>query len=153
MNTWKVILATLVIFLAGIVTGVVLVRQSAGIYGRPARPNSTRNGPATPGVMRVEFLRRMQRELNLTPEQHDRIEKILKQSQEHSHHIMEPVLPALQEEFQRTKEEFRQVLTPEQQRKFDELLKHPPRSRESRHPNGPRQPTGEKPALSSTNLP
>ncbi len=151
MNTWKVILATLVIFIAGIVTGVVLVRQSAAIYARPTRTGPARNPSA--GGMRVELLRRMQRDLNLSAQQHDRIEAILKQSQERSRHIMEPVLPALRQEFQQTKDQFREVLTPEQQRKFDELLKHQAHPRDSRRQNPPREPTAQKPALTLTNNP
>lgn len=153
MNTWKVILATLVIFIAGIVTGAVLVRQTAALYTRPARPAPARSGQASPGWMRVELLRRMQRDLDLTPEQHDQIEKILKQSQEHSRHIMEPVMPALRQEFQRTKDEFRAVLTPTQQTKFDELLKHQAHPREPRRQTPSKEPTSEKAVLSSTNNP
>ena len=124
MNTWKVILATIVIFTAGAVTGALLVRYSA--HPRPG-----------PGGMRLEFLRRMERDLNLTGEQQQRIDKILKEGQEQTRKIMEPVSPALHAELQRIKDEFRQVLTPEQQSQFDQLLKHPQRGgRDPRRPLG-----------------
>lgn len=123
MNTWKVILATFVIFAAGAVTGALLARHSV----RP-RPG--------PGGMRLEFLRRMERDLDLTPEQQERIDKILKESQEHARKIMEPVTPALHAELQRTKEAFRLALTPEQQTRFDQLLKRPQRARETHRPPG-----------------
>ncbi len=138
MNTSKVILATLVIFIAGLVTGAVLVRQSSWVR-RAVRPPVTRpGGPGTPGIMRVEFLRRLQRELDLSPEQKERIEKILKEGQEESRRIMEPVMPELRQQFSRTKDQFREVLTPEQRRKFDELVRHPQHSREKRR-QGPQQ--------------
>lgn len=132
MNTWKVILATLVIFVTGVVTGGLLAIYSGRSFvSRPQRPAPPRS-PQTvsAGGMRLEFLRRMQRDLDLTPEQRERIDKILKESQDHTRKLMEPVAPALKEEFQRTKEEFRQVLTSEQRARFDELFKHP------QHPQG-----------------
>jgi len=123
VNTWKVILATLVIFAAGAVTGALLSRHLV----------HPRFGP---GGMRLEFLRRMERDLDLTPEQQERIGKILKESQEHTRSIMAPVTPALHAELQRTKEAFRQALTPEQQTRFDQLLKRPQRARELHRPAG-----------------
>jgi len=91
--------------------------------------------------MRLEFLRRMERDLDLTPEQRERVDKILKEGQEHTRKAMEPVASAVHAELQRTKEEFRAVLTPAQQARFDELLKRPPHGREGRrsggeHPSG-----------------
>ena len=142
MNTWKVILATLVIFASGVVTGGLLAIYSGRSFvSRPQHPSAPRpQQPVSPGGMRLEFLRRMQRDLDLTPEQRERIDKILKESQEHTRKIMEPVSPALREEFQRTKEEFRQVLTTDQRARFDELFKHQQRPRDQqRHPAAPAQ--------------
>jgi Spy/CpxP family protein refolding chaperone len=134
VNTWKVIVATIVIFAAGAVTGALLVRQSF----RP-RPG--------PGGVRLDFLRRMERDLDLTREQRQKIDKILKESQDQMRRIMEPVSPALHAELQRTKEEFRQVLTPQQQARFDQLLKHPSHARDSHRPASPSE------TLSLTNSP
>ena len=57
MNTWKVILATIVIFVAGAVTGSLLVRQ--GMLTQPAkqpRPNSiNRTIPSAPGMTESNF--------------------------------------------------------------------------------------------------
>lgn len=129
MNTWKIILATLVIFIAGVVTGAVLVVYSGrSLINRP-RNGAPRFFQATPGNMRLEFLHRVQRDLDLTPEQRERIDKILKDSQDRTRKMMAPVLPGLREEFQRTKEEFRDVLTPEQRVRFDELFRHQQRPR------------------------
>lgn len=139
MNIWKVILATLVIFVAGLVTGVLVVWHSEHLFSAssPHPTASPRPTPAvSPGGLRLELLRRMQRDLNLTAAQHKQIDKILTDSQERSRKIMEPVAPAIREELAKTREEFRNVLTPEQRAKFDELIKHP-QHRSGPHEGGP----------------
>jgi hypothetical protein len=150
VNSWKVILATMVIFGAGVVTGGLLVRHSEAMR----TPRSPRiplvNRPALPpsaGGVRLDFLRRASRELDLTPEQRERVDKIIKESQERARKVMAPYL---REEVQRTKNEFRDVLQPEQRVRFDEVLKQqqqqqPQRGREPRHP----APPGERPAEAS----
>jgi len=126
----------MVIFGTGVVTGGLLVRnveragfrrpQRAGGVVRPAQPPS-------PGVMRIEFLRRVQQELDLTPEQREPIDRILKNGQERMKELMETVEPRRREEFKRTLEEFRAVLTPEQRQRFDAIIKQQQqRAREQR---------------------
>jgi Spy/CpxP family protein refolding chaperone len=128
VNYWKVILATVVIFGAGVLTGALVVRYI------PAGDGS-RHQPGASGVgMRLDFLRRIQRDFDLTAEQRERIDKLLKQSQERTRKIMEPVSPLLHQELQRAKAEFREVLTSEQQVRFDELLKRQQRFREQHRP-------------------
>lgn len=142
MNTWKLILATMVIFGTGVVTGGLLVRHSEFARVRQIQrpPGQVRPVVApSPGGMRLEFLRRIQRELDLSPEQRELVDKALKESQERSKKIMEPVAPGLRLEIQRAKEEFRSILRQDQRDRFDELLKHPQRPREQRHPNVPKQ--------------
>ena len=112
MNTWKVILATLVIFGTGVLTGALATRFSTPYMARSHRSGMggrTFEG-GSPGGMRLEFLRRIQRDLDLTPEQRERIDGILKQSQERTHKLMEPIVPQMHEELQRAKAEFRQAL-------------------------------------------
>ena len=144
MNSWKVILATMVIFGAGVVTGGLLVRYSEGIGGRHQPRSAVAGRPAQPlsaGGMRLEFLRRLERDLSLTSGQRERIDAIMKESQERVKKLMEPVNPKIREEVQRTREEFREVLTPEQRVRFDELLKkqqkQQQRSRDQRQPPPP----------------
>jgi Spy/CpxP family protein refolding chaperone len=150
VNSWKVILATMVIFGTGVVTGGLLVRYADNARtahpprgvgaGRPAQvPNA--------GMVRLDFLRRAGRELGLTPDQHERLDKIIKDSQERTRKIMSPYM---REELQRTRAEFREVLTPEQRPKFDALLKQQQqqqRARDQRHPPPPgqRQPEAAPP--------
>jgi Spy/CpxP family protein refolding chaperone len=143
VNTWKVILATMVIFGTGVITGGLLVGHEGHIrHGHPPRAaNANRQAqqPPSPGGLRLDLLRRLQSELSLTPDQKERIDAIIRQGQERTRKIMEPVRPQLQEEFRKTKAAFRDALTPEQQTRFDELLKQEQRPRESRRPQPARQ--------------
>ena len=156
MNSWKVILATMVIFGTGVVTGGLLVRHAGpGREHHQPRPNIAVHNPqpSPAGLMRIDFLRRMERELDLTPAQREPIEKILKEGQERTKKIMETVEPRRREEFKRTIEEFRAVLTPEQLKRFDESVKQQQqRAREQRKAAPPRErpPAGNTPATTNS---
>ena len=138
MNAWKIILATILIFGSGVVTGGLLVRRTSQIESpRQGRLSAvTTIQPAAPGGYRLEFLRRAQRELNLSAEQRERVEKIFSQSQERTKRLMEPVTPHLREELDRAKREFSEILTPPQRLRFEELLKQ--RVRDQHRDKGPR---------------
>ncbi len=127
MNTWKVIFATIIIFGAGVVTGGLLVKEAVekpNPQRQPVAPIGTRVFmPGQAGVVRVELLRRAERELNLTRDQREQIDKIISASQERTKKLMEPVTPKIREELQQTKDKFVAVLTPEQRTRFEELLK------------------------------
>ncbi|NJN05358.1 MAG: hypothetical protein HC814_01685 [Rhodobacteraceae bacterium] len=92
MKEWKVILATLVIFSAGVVTGGLLVRQTMRPAGRPFPGfNSNPVQPGQPGQFgqrvqpneqRMEYLRHITRQLELAPDQRDKIETIIRDSQQ-----------------------------------------------------------------------
>ena len=162
MNTWKVILATLVIFAAGVVTGGLLVnhveRQRAkpprhavhpGVPrppeprpGLPMRPEESSRPPGPAGYLprglRMDLLERLDREVHLTPEQRERIEKILAEGQERNRQLWERILPEIRREMQQTHERIRAVLNPEQQQRFEELMKQRP-SRKGDEPFAPRR--------------
>ena len=138
----------MVIFGAGVVTGALVFQFVPGLVGpRHQRPAWVSRSAEfwSPGGMRLEFLRRIQRELDLTAEQRERIDKLLKQSQERTRKIMEPIGPQLHGEIQRAKSEFREALTPEQQTRFDQLLKQQQHFREHR--------SGAHPGPALTNTP
>jgi Spy/CpxP family protein refolding chaperone len=142
VNTWKVILATMIIFGAGVITGGLVVRQAIIVQARKLPRNANGNRPALPvppALTRVDFLKRAERELDLTREQKDRADKIIAASQERSRKLIEPVNPQLRQELRATRDEFRAVLTPEQQTRFDDLLKQQNRPREQHRP-GTRNP-------------
>ena len=144
----------MVIFGTGVLTGALVAGytvnlvnaqpQRSGIAGRSFEPGS-------PGGMRLEFLRRTQRDLDLTAEQQERIDKLLKQSQERTRKIMEPVVPQLHTELQRAKGEFREVLTPAQQARFDDLLKLQQRFKERRTIGRP-EPATNNPAAATNSI-
>ncbi len=143
----------MVIFGAGVITGGILARQwGAAPLNRSLRPANTRvSPPVTPGLMRLEFLRRAQRELELTAAQREQVDKILKESQERTRQLMQPVMPDLRAELKQTKDAIREVLTPEQRVRFDDLLKRQQRPHDQRRPT----PNRERPAAEAapTNAP
>ncbi len=134
MNTWKVILATMVIFAAGVVTGVAIDRRTASAPVRQASgPNRTDNQVANrviPSLIaqRANLIRNAQRQLDLSAEQRVRIEQIMRDSQMRMKPIVDKISPDLREEFRFTSMAIRQVLSPEQRKQFDELMK--PRNRD-----------------------
>ena len=155
MSAWKVILATMVIFGCGVVTGALLMKTelpSAGAPAEPAQhpPASTNQPPPLAQIQRPEFLRRMQKQLELTASQRDEIAKIMKASQERNRPLWDRIAPQMREEVKRVREEIRQVLTPGQQTKFDEMLKSRPRKAEGAA-GRPERPPVESPA--QTNAP
>jgi len=68
----------------------------------------------------------MDRELALTREQRERIEKIIAESQDRTRSLWKPIAPQMGKEMQSVRESIRGELTPEQQRKFDELIRPRP---------------------------
>src|ERR1035437_10655453 len=133
----------MVIFGTGVVTGGLLVRHAE--HGRDRRPQHATGvvhpaQPASAGVMRIEFLRRMERELDLTPEQREPIDKILKQGQERMKKLQDTVEPRRREVLKKTIEDFRTVLTPDQRKRFDDLVKQQQqRAREQRKAAPPKE--------------
>ena len=121
----------MVIFGAGVITGGLLVHRTGGVKKvRPIKPATTNavTQNVTPSQMqRMEFLVRANRELELTPEQRERIERILKEGQERTRQIWETVGPDMRKELQLVRERIKVELTPEQRRRFEELMKRPGR--------------------------
>jgi hypothetical protein len=129
VNSWKVILATMVIFGAGVITGGLLVRHTGGGKpGRSFRPSSTNAAAQNfnqAQMQRMEFLIRANRELELTPEQRERIERILREGQEKTRKLWEGVAPEMRKELQLVRERIKVELTSEQRKRFEELLRRP----------------------------
>ena len=138
MNNWKVIFATVVIFGAGVITGGLLVNYVQHSHPKAAHKNAgapevhafVTNQPATnqvvraadapklraPEILSKQFLQRLQEELHLTPEQNETIQKIISEGQNQMRKVM-----------QDSRLEIRDVLTPNQQKQFDDLIKRPNR--------------------------
>ena len=167
MNYWKVILATVVIFGAGVLTGGLLVNYVDHSHrGNPHRALANTNAhppenhvigqqilpeipmPRIAERMGKQFVQQLNDKLQLTPEQREKIEKIIADGQERNHEIWTNVAPKMRKVIQEVNQQIRAELTPEQLAQFEELLKHPPR----RPPNGTNTPPANLP-MTTTNAP
>lgn len=139
MNSWKVILATLVIFGAGVITGGLLVTYSESVLRHPNNKPGDKHQQPQPGVwrdnlplippnvlLRRDFVERLDRELKLTAEQREHIEKIVSEGQEHMKELSQRIEPQARVQLATTRERIRSELTAEQQVQFTELLKRRP---------------------------
>jgi len=133
VNNWKIIptivLATVLIFGAGVFTGGILVTCVKPIP-KPAKHLATvptnsvattvpTNAPSAkpikpPEILNKEFLQRLDADLHLTKEQHDSVQKIIEDGQN-----------LIRKTLQDARLEIRETLTPEQRTEFDELVKRP----------------------------
>lgn len=152
MNTWKIVLATLVIFAAGVVTGGLMVGYAnrASMKQHRLLPRETANRrvenpkaainpreatklPRIPNThpqwLRMDFLQRLDGELGLTEEQHRQIERIITEGQERNRQLWNRALPEMRREIQKTRELIRGVLEPQQIQRFEELMKQHPQRR------------------------
>lgn len=144
MNYWKVILATVVIFGAGVFTGGLLVNfvnHSHPKNGHHSQANAgthaATNNPAPPRWAEIppprlaeklgkQFVQQLNDELALTPEQRDKIEKLIAEGQERNREIWTNVAPKMRAVMQEVNQQIRAELTPEQLKIFEEMVKHPP---------------------------
>ena len=133
MNRWRVILATVVIFLAGAATGGVVVRTYA-----PRIVKWTDISPPLPigQHKKDEYLAKLDRELQLTPEQRQKVAAILSESQTRMKEMWEPLEPQVKEEYRRTRREISEVLTPEQQAKMKQWRKDKDKTKPGEKPAG-----------------
>ncbi len=148
MNAWKPILAALVIFAAGVVTGglTVQIRQPR-LAPNPVGNAPIKKVPAMPREAQLrELSRRMQAELDLAPEQRDRIEAIVRDSQERMKAVRDEVGKKIGEEFREMRQKIRIELTPDQRRKFAEIMKpHDERDKREDRTTSPSQSAAGKP--------
>jgi uncharacterized membrane protein len=123
VTAWKPILAALVIFGAGAVTGGYYVKQTAPAPAARSKPDDSPWGPRAP---HQDFINK----LALTAGQRAEIELILEDSQRRTHELWETIAPQAREEFRRTRDLIRQQLTPEQLEIFEQEFK--PRHRQKK---------------------
>lgn len=119
MKLWKVILATIVIFAAGALAGGMLVKTFTPLVPPP-------NPPVPPILSQQRFQEKLKRELQLTADQTNRIDKIFHESNARIKILWELVGPEMQKERQEVRESIRALLASEQRDKFEQLLKEPP---------------------------
>jgi len=142
VNSWKVILASLVIFGTGVVTGGLLVDHTH--HGRRSfEHDAVRQPPEIPMPKPIadrigkQLMQTLNDKLQLTPEQKEKIQKIVTDGQDRNHAIWTNVAPQMRAVIQDVHQQIREQLTPEQKEQFEELLKHPPLARKPGSTNAP----------------
>jgi len=145
VNTWKIILASIVIFAAGAIAGSLVGSHHPFRHRHemtnPPEGRERHEVPPPPLVVRLnkDFLQRLDDKLQLTPDQKEKIAKIIADGQERNHQIWTNVAPQLRAEIADVHRQIREQLAPEQKEQFEELLKRP--SRKSNSTNAPVVPT------------
>jgi Spy/CpxP family protein refolding chaperone len=126
VSTWKPILAALVIFAAGVVTGGLTVKLRRSPIPPPPGPrlSDARPWPAQRWEGQVRDLStRMEKHLDLTAGQRDRIEVIVGDTQKRMKTILDEVAPRTRDEFRQMRQRIREELNQDQRKKFEELFK------------------------------
>lgn len=161
MTAWKIVFATAAIFFSGTITGAVLVWMTTRTVAPadvPARKQPILRPVPPPGELveagrpetaqqslaqrRAEFIRIAHWHLNLTQEQRQKIELILREAQERTRALMQDVAPELRREWERAYEQILDTLTPEQREKFQKLVR-----RRFMQPGPDRPPGSRAPAV------
>ena len=145
MNSWKVILATIVIFGTGVMTGGLLVShvdRAGRINHRPPGAEIHPPGferepgrgmgmefprPRQPDLLNTNFVRRLDDTLKLTPEERGAIEKIIAEGQDQNHTIWTNNAEQMRKVMQDVHRRLHDALAPDQQKQFDELMRRPSR--------------------------
>jgi Spy/CpxP family protein refolding chaperone len=128
VKTWKVILVACLIFGTGVAAGILagnLVQQGA-FSGSPV-PDKQEDPPVWRSKLedhRQKFCNRLSHHLELTPEQEERIESILEESQTRVEAILKPVGPKIHDEYKAARDQIRAILNPGQRDEFDKVF-HP----------------------------
>jgi Spy/CpxP family protein refolding chaperone len=114
MSIWKTILAVITIFVLGTVFGLVISRHF--VPGPPPPPE----GPA-----RMLPLPQLDRLLDqdLSSEQKREISKILEELRSELEELRKRARPEIDRKMQEAQRQIREILTPEQQEQFDQLIK------------------------------
>ena len=172
MNSWKIILAILMIFGAGALTGGLLVNYAKpapakevpltaaeeaahplanGRSHDPSRPSDLPR-PRPPEILGKQFVQQLDKTLRLTPEQRAAVAKIVAEGQEHNREIWTNVAPQMHKVLQDVRQQIRAQLTPEQRKQFEDMLKRfrPAGRHPQTLPNAP-LPTNEPPAAPPAN--
>lgn len=135
-------LFVLAVFCVGLASGLILGRR----MGPPLRPAGPRliagaMGPGQGGPPPRRLLERLDEVLQLTADQHVKVEQIFESRRKALEAVQDDVLARAQKEQRELQDEIRKVLTPEQQQRFDKWLAEAPRGRRGRGPGmGPMGP-------------
>jgi hypothetical protein len=107
-----------------LVTNALRVKQNHSKPPNSAIAAATASNPWL--VRNRELLRRMDKELELTPDQHSHIEAIIAASQERTKALWKPIAPEMNKETQLVHLEIRELLNADQKKRFDDFPKGRP---------------------------
>lgn len=113
MNLWKVILAALVLYLAGIGTG---------FFVADARTKDRQAFSERPRVSMRDIMQRMVSRLELSDEQQEKVSVILRARQEQMRSLMDEVRPQIKAAEKDMREKIESLLSEEQRAKFEEVF-------------------------------
>lgn len=126
-------LFVLAVFCVGLATGVLLGRRmpppplQRGGFFMGAGGRGPAGGPGTRGGRAL--IERLDRELQLTPDQKTRVQAIFDERRPHLEAVQREIATRAEEEQRGLQAEVRKVLTPDQQQRFDRWLQEQPRGR------------------------
>jgi Spy/CpxP family protein refolding chaperone len=138
VNFWKIILATVVIFGAGVMTGGLLVNSVK--FTHPANREPDLPMPRS-GMLTKSLTQQLDDKLHLTPDQRKAIEKIIADGRQRDRDLWKLASPQFRLVMQDTLQKIREQLTPDQRKQFEELFK------QSRAPRRPLSGTNAPPDL------
>jgi Spy/CpxP family protein refolding chaperone len=123
----KAYLIVFVLFILGIALG------SVGTYLVTMRVQAARPAGIAPGV--PSHMALFTRDLNLTPDQQTQIQAILSDTRAHYAELHSKLDPEYEQVRQQGRDHIRQVLTPEQRPKFEDLMRQMDEERRKRQTN------------------
>jgi len=145
MRFWFVLFVAFV-FVAGVATGVVLSPRLAGPMGWWGRgwalggPFGLRPGPPPgggPGMASSRLVSRLADELKLDPEQRKKLEAVFERRRERLGSVNREMRQRFEAEQDELRREINEILTPEQQQRFEAWLSRAPHRGLRRPPEPP----------------
>jgi Spy/CpxP family protein refolding chaperone len=126
----KAVLLVMTLFVLGIALG------SVGTYLVTARALAARPQIIPPRNPNPSHMAMFTRDLNLTPDQQGQIQAILNDTRAHYAALHEKLDPEYEQVRQQGRDHIRQLLTPEQRPKFEDLLRQMDEERRQRASEG-----------------
>ena len=143
MSRFVAIAAALSLLVCGIVIGAL---GTFVVLSRPHPLDGMRPPPQQPPPQqRPPFTREMEERLNLSENQRQKIQAILRESRDESEAVRRELRPRLEKNLKTTQDRIGEILTPEQHKTFDELVRQDARRAQRYFLEGPPPPPGPPP--------
>jgi len=125
-GSWRARVTVLGVFALGVALGALAM----DFYQRGAWGRGPEGPPRRGESARERYLQRLVKELKLTPEQTEQVRRILDETRQEFLRLRDEMRPRFEEIRRRSRERLRAVLTPEQQAKFEEMMRRLDEERE-----------------------